>query len=106
MEIEWMGQIEKVESVCSLIENEQEYMGELTEYLPVLNETIQYLLTCSRNPDIPLMIDGQFVLQLLKDILYGMEQQDSVFLLDALRYGLLELYSYSRDNLQCGGNNE
>lgn len=106
MEIEWMQQIEKVESICNLIENEQEYMGELTGYLPVLNETIQYLLAYSQNPDIPLMIEEQFVVQLLQDILYGMEQQDSVFLLDALRYGLLELYCDSRDILQRGGRYE
>ncbi|MCM1256270.1 MAG: hypothetical protein NC307_00255 [Roseburia sp.] len=103
---ELQSQIDRVEAICGLIENEQEYMGELTGYLPMLNQTVNYLLTGSQSPEISFHIEEQFVIQLLNDILYGIEQQDTVFLLDALRYGLKELYSYCRDSLQCGGNHE
>lgn len=96
------SQIEKVDGICRLIENENEneYIGELTGYLPALNQTIRFILTSSQNPENPFMINEQFVLQTLKDILYGIENRDAVFLLDTLRYGLLEIYNYGKDELQ------
>ena len=96
-------QIETVEGICRLIESEKEYMKELTGYLPVLNQTISFILECAGNPETPFMINEEFVLQVLKDILYGMEHQDSVFLLDVLRHGLLEIFYYGKEGLQNGG---
>ncbi|MCM1258661.1 MAG: hypothetical protein NC307_12505, partial [Roseburia sp.] len=98
--VELQLQIAKVEYICRLIENEKEYLGELTGYLPILNETMVYILNCAQDPNIPFMINEQFVLQVLKDVLYGIEHQDSVFLLDTLRYGLLEIYCYGKKELQ------
>ena len=92
--------ISRVDAICRLIENEDEYNGELTGYLPFLNQIISYLLGCSQNPAVSFTINEQFVLQVLQDILYGIEHQDSVFLLDALRYGLLEIYKYGIEELQ------
>ncbi len=92
--------MEKVENICSMIENEEEYLGKLTGYLSQLNETVSYILACAEDPANPFQINVEFVLQNLKDILYGIEQQDSVFLLDALRYGLMEIYKYGVDGLQ------
>lgn len=98
--MEFQLQITKVEYICHLIENDKEYLGELTEYLPALNETIGFILSCAQNLEIPFMINEQFVLQVLKDVLYGIEHQDSVLLLDALRYGLLEIYCYGKKELK------
>ena len=93
-------QMDKLSNICVLIENEEEYVSILNEYLPELNQTIHYILCCSQDLTNPFTINEQFVIQVLKDILYGMEHQDSVILLDAIRYGLMEIYSYGRDGLQ------
>lgn len=92
--------IGRVNEICCLIENEEEYNGALSEYLPALNQTISELLAYAQNVETSFTINEQFVIQVLKDVLYGMEHQDSVILLDALRYGLLEVYRYGIDELQ------
>lgn len=99
-------QIDQVEQLCTLIEDGQEYMGKLTGCLPALSRTINDLLVSGRDPGNPFKIDELFTVQLLKDILYGIEQEDSVFLLDVLRYGLLEIYYYIKDISQIGANHE
>lgn len=92
--------IERVDDICCLIENEDEYLGVLTGYLPLLNQVISYILASVQNPEVSFTINEQFVVQVLQDILYGMEHQDDVFLLDTLRYGLLEIYKYAGEELQ------
>lgn len=92
--------IGKVNEICRLIENEEEYNGALNEYLPKLNLIINDLLLYAQDEESSFTINEQFVIQVLQDVLYGMEYQDSVILLDALRYGLLEIYSYGIDELQ------
>ncbi|MCM1256242.1 MAG: hypothetical protein NC307_00115 [Roseburia sp.] len=101
--MELQSQMDKVEEICRLIENEKEYMEELTGYLPELNQSISFILECARDPELLFVINEEFVLQALKDILYGMERQDTVFLLDVLRYGLLEIYRYGKEELQSEG---
>lgn len=96
-------QIDMAEEICRLIENNEEYMGKLTGYLPVLNETVTNLLSYAQDAKTSFEINESYVLQILNDILYGMEHQDSVFLLDALRYGLIALYDYGKNYLQSGG---
>lgn len=98
--MELQSQIDKVEGICRLIEDEKEYLGDLTKYFPELNQTSGFILECVKNAKFPLMINEEFLLQVLKDILYGIEQQDTVFLLDVLRYGLLEIYRYMEKKLQ------
>lgn len=98
--------IERVENICQLIENREEYNEELTRYVGTLNKMVNDILACSQNAAIPFIINEEFVLQVLKDIIYGMENKDSVFLLDTLRYGLLEIYDYTVDELQSGEWNE
>lgn len=102
MKLELQSHIEQVEQICCLIEEEKEYYEELLKYLPSLNEMIQVILTYAQNDQIPLDINEQFVLQVLKDIVDGIERKDSVFLLDTLRYGLIEIYSYCLECLQDG----
>lgn len=91
--------IERVEHICNLIEQGEEYIEELTGYLTALNELIGAVLACAQNQETPFTINEQFVLQVLKDIIYGIEHKDSVFLLDVLRYGLLEIYDYTANEL-------
>ena len=98
--------IERVENICRLIENREEYNEELTSYVGTLNTMVNDILACSQNQAIPFFINEEFVLQVLKDIIYGMENKDSVFLLDTLRYGLLEIYYYTIEELQNGEQNE
>ena len=94
--------IERVENICRLIENREEYNEELTSYVGALNTMVNDILACSQNQAIPFFINEEFVLHVLKDIIYGMENKDSVFLLDTLRYGLLEIYYYTVEELQSG----
>ena len=101
--MDWQIQIEIVKDICFLIENEEGYQERLAGYFPVLTETIEYILNCAHSPEISFVVNERFVIQVLKDILYGMEHQDSVFLLDVLRHGLLDLYEYGKDSLQSGG---
>lgn len=93
-------QMDKLDRICSLIENEEEYASILNGYLTELNQTVNYLLLCSQDETNPFTINEQFVVQVLEDILYGMEYQDSVMLLDVIRYGLMEIYRYGKDELQ------
>lgn len=93
-------QIERVKDISRLVENEEGYQQKLTEYFPDLTKTIEYILNCAHNTEFFFDINEQLVLQVLNDIMYGMKHQDSVFLLDVLRYGLLEIYQYGKDNLQ------
>lgn len=94
--------IERVENICQLIENREEYNEELMGYVGALDTMINDILACSHNQEIPFFINEEFVLQVLKDIIYGIENKDSVFLLDTLRYGLLEIYYYTVEELQSG----
>ena len=98
--------VERVENICRLIENREEYNEELTSYVGTLNKMVNDILACSQNREIPFFINEEFVLQVLKDIIYGMENKDSVFLVDTLRYGLLEIYYYTIEELQNGEQNE
>lgn len=100
------SQIETAEEIGNKIENGENYMEEIRGFLPQLKQLITELFQVIQIPDSTLEIDSGFVMQVLNDILYGIENQDSVFLLDVLRYGLLELYYYIGTELQRGENHE
>lgn len=94
--------IDVIEHIGNKIEKHEAYMEELKEYLPTMNQMITTIFNLVQSPEIPLSINQEFVLQVLKDIVDGMEREDSVFLLDVLRYGLLEIYYYVGSELQDG----
>ncbi len=94
------SQIETTESICDKIEKGGEYMEDIKAYLPSLKEGVAAILQAAGNPDAGLQISAEYVMQVLQDILDGMERGDSVFLLDAMRYGLLEIYYYAADELE------
>ncbi len=103
MELELQQNVEHIRNICGLIENNQEYIAEMIEYLPTLKTTVNNILMCAQRPDAPLEINQQFVLQVLQDIVYGIEFKDPVILLDVLKYGLLEIYYYVMEELQVEG---
>lgn len=95
--------LEAAEKIGNKIENGEEYMEEIRQYLPYLNELVTEIFRMTENG---LEIDTEFVLQVLNDILYGIEHRDSVYLLDVLRYGLLGIYDYLADEFQNGVEHE
>lgn len=97
------SQIETAEQIGNKIENGEEYMEAVRAYLPSLNRTVTSVFQIAQGSEAALDINAEFVLQVLNDILYGIEHRDSVFLLDVLRYGLLEVYGYIWTELQDGG---
>ncbi len=95
--------IDIVERLGETIENGENYMEGIREYLPHLNQIITEILQIPQNSETGLEMNQAFVIQVLNDILYGIENRDSVFLLDVLRYGLLEIYFYIEKELQSEG---
>lgn len=96
------SQIETAEEIGNKIENGEKYMEAVREYLPSLNQMLTSIFQMAQGAKPVLEISPEFVVQVLNDILYGIEHQDSVFLLDVLRYGLLEIYYYIGAELQGG----
>lgn len=86
--------IETIKNIGDKIESGDSYIEDVKEYLPLLNQTITDILKMNQQPQAGLDINQDFILQVLHDIIYGMENEDSVFLLDVLRYGLLQIYLY------------
>lgn len=99
-------QIKKVEGICEAIENGDGYTEELIEYFGEISNVLSMILTCAQDESNDFVINEQFILQVLKDILYGEEHKDLVFLLDTLRYGLLEIYEYTLENCKVRQINE
>lgn len=94
--------IEIVEDLSDKIEIGDDYLEQLKGYLPLLNQMIHTIFSLKEDPQVCLQIDLEYVMRVLKDILYGIEQDDRVFLLDSLRYGLLEIYYYIGAEVQDG----
>lgn len=92
--------IEVVEELGDKIEHGEAYMEDMRNYLPSLNQMITTIFDLQQAPEISVEINQEFVFQVLNDIIYGIENEDSVFLLDVLRYGLLEIYYYIGTELQ------
>lgn len=96
--------IELVDTIGNKIEAGDPYMDDMRAYVPSLSQMITTIGQLAEEG--ALQLSQEFVAQVLNDILYGMEQEDSVFLLDVLRYGLLEIYDYLRAELQKEVSNE
>lgn len=88
-------QIDIVEGIANKIELKKQYMNDIRAYLPLLNQSITELFRLSQDPESFLELNQEFVLQILNDILYGIENEDMVLLLDVLRYGLLQVFYYA-----------
>ena len=99
-------QMKAVESIGDKIERGEAYLEELNGSLPALNKIINGLFELLQTTEFGLEISTDFILQVLNDILYGIENEDAVFLLDVLRYGLLSVFYYIISELQSGGIHE
>lgn len=89
-----------VEEIGNRIECGEKYMEEVKNYLPLLNQIVMEIFQMKQGSGILTELNMEFVVQVLNDILYGMEHEDAVFLLDVLRYGLMEIYHYIETELQ------
>lgn len=96
----------QIDLICDRIEKRIEYLGELRMLLPQINQTVTAILSLQEESPELLVLNQEFVLQVLKDLVYGIEQEDDVYLLDTLRYGLLTIYGYVLDVVQRGGADE
>lgn len=92
--------IDTVKNISHKIENHEAYLEDIRGYLPSLNEMITSIFTAIEESTLHLELSQEFTVQVLNDVLYGMEHEDEVFLLDVLRYGLLEIYLYIKSELQ------
>lgn len=101
---EFMEMLQKHEKqvmqISEKIENGECYLDDLREYLPMLNQMMLSIFAQMDDPQVQLDLNKEFILQVLNDIVYGIEQEDDVYLLDVLRYGLLEVYAYVGAELQ------
>ncbi len=95
-----------VESIAANVERGSAYLGELKQYLPTLNQVITDLLAMAQSDTALIEISSDYILQVLNDILYGIEKEDPVYLEDVLRYGLIEIFDYVAMEVQRGGQNE
>ncbi len=100
--VELKYQRETAVDLANKIEDEEAYMDELKAYLPTLTQTISTLFELMQN-EAAIEVNPDFVLQVLNDIIYGIENEDSVCLADVLRYGLAELFDYVTSELQSEG---
>lgn len=92
--------IEEVEDICTKMESGEAYMDSIRNYLPSLNRMITAVIDLQQTDGCSLELSQEFVLQVLNDLIYGIENEDNVFLLDVLRYGLLEIFYYIATELQ------
>lgn len=95
--------MEIVKQIGDRIEPGESYMEDIRGYLPELNQMMTIIFQLIQTTDVLPELNQEYVVQVLNDILYGMENRDSVFLLDVFRYGLLEIYKYIQQELQSEG---
>lgn len=98
--------IEKTEDICTKMEEGEACMESVRDYLPSLNQMITTIFDLQQTRGCSLEISPEFVVQVLNDLIYGIENEDYVFLLDVLRYGLLEIFYYIASELQSEGQDE
>ena len=92
-----------VNGIGDKIENQEANIEDIRGYVPSLNQMMLSIFKLIQDSNLQFQINQDFIVQVLNDILYGIENEDFVFLLDVLRYGLLEIYEYIGSELQSGG---
>lgn len=76
--------IEQIEDVCNAIINKENYLEKMPKCINSINNAVLPIIESSEDM-------APKVLQVLEDMMYGMTQNDEVFLLDVLRFGVLPL---------------
>lgn len=97
--MELRSHIETLELACAKLEYSEDGINEIKKCLPIINADIGWMLELAKNVNNDFEINEQFVFQVLKDIIYGIENKDGVYLLDAVRYGLLQIYYYADEEM-------
>ena len=97
---ELQGHIEKLQEIADKMEHGQADMSEIKSYLPSMNQLITMIIELSAGPVPKIELNNEFLIQVLNDVVYGIENEDPVFLQDVLQYGLLEIYSYVNEELR------
>ena len=69
-----------VDSICGKILRNEEYLSQMPVCVAAINQAVMLLLNEENG--------AEYILGILEDIMYGMTQQDEVFLLDVLRFGI------------------
>ena len=76
--VELQEHSETVETLVEKIEAGEAYMEELKAYLPILNQMIIKLFELFQTSMYSIELSQEFVLQVLNDIIYGIEKEDTV----------------------------
>lgn len=88
--------VNQIASVCDAMLKRDNYMEKMPECIIAINQAV-----------VPRMEEAEdevsYILQVLEDMMYGMSQQDEVFLLDALRFGVLPLFEQKYRSIADGG---
>ena len=74
----------QIKNICDAMLKKENYMDKMPECITSINHAIMSLIEETGG-------DASNILQVLEDMMYGMSQQDEVFLLDVLRFGILPL---------------
>lgn len=77
--------VNQITCVCDALLKRENYLEKMPECIAAINQAV-----------VPRMEEAEekasYILQVLEDMMYGMSQQDEVFLLDVLRFGVLPLF--------------
>lgn len=84
----------KIGVIVQKIEIGEDYMSYVRTILPKLNQIMTEIFRLMQRSELQIELNIDFVVQVLQDIVYGIEQEDKVFLLDVLKYGLEEIFDY------------
>lgn len=95
----------KIGVIVQKIEIGEDYMSYVRTILPKLNQIMTEIFRLMQRSELQIELNIDFVVQVLQDIVYGVEQEDKVFLLDVLKYGLEEIFDYLIEML-AGEKNE
>lgn len=90
--------IEKLETLEEKLENNIDYKDDLVNCINAVNDTVGMLFRLFTD-DIAAQVGfkKEYIIQILKDWMDGIENNDRVLLLDTMRYGLIE--EFDRDIL-------
>ena len=77
--------VNQITSVCDAMLKRENYMEKMPECITAINQAVVPRMQEAGN-------QASYILQVLEDMMYGMSQQDEVFLLDVLRFGMLPLF--------------
>ena len=79
--------VNQITSVCDAMLKRENYLEKMPECITAINQAVVPRMEEADGAD-----GASYILQVLEDMMYGMSQQDEVFLLDVLRFGVLPLF--------------